>query len=104
MKNARFYIEFPSPAGKKMAGKNNIGHRGFVICVMWNTARKYTLADDSTDTFYSGIIPYGQGINPICGPTYGLGIAEKGYLKKYCKRISEATARKIHPKLFAYID
>ena len=89
MKGYTFYLEYETPADKRK-GKDS-GN----VCAVFG------------DWFYSHGHPMRECISAVyfhrnsatCGSS-----ASAEYLRKNCKRISEAKARQIHPRLFAQLD
>ena len=96
MKGIMFYVEYPSKAAKRKVGKG-IGytHSGNVIArfqdqAWWNGSQQV-----------HGIIcaVHSWRNSPVAGSS-----AVQEYLREYCKRIPESTAREIHPELFKRLD
>jgi hypothetical protein len=106
MKGYKFYAEMPP----KRAGKHATRHRSAftreslrelaasggrcsVIAVqipkVWSTAGHLEgFGGDS-----------GQGNDPVAGL-----LTSQGYLQKRCVNVDEATARRLHPRLFGYLE
>lgn len=91
MKGIRFYLEHDSPAHKRKGEHNGNVFAAFV----------------ENGVYFSGKTPAYEGLgaltdepnSPVCGTSASLE-----YLWKNCKCISEAKARKIHPRLFERLD
>ena len=98
MKNFRFYLEFPTASAKRRSGKGNEGHSGNCIAVLLddNGRPSWIPGGDCLETFSA---VYYQEDSPVCGSQ-----ASAGYLQSQCKRVSEGTARQVHPRLFAYLE
>ncbi len=96
MKDVRFYLEYESKAKKRKGTRKELGdHAGNVVAIF------------PDDGFFSG---NDYLIGAVSATFYqensdvSSGSVSRGYLDEKCKRISEAQAREIHPKLFAYLD
>lgn len=93
MKDVRFYLEFPTPAAKHKSGRTHTGHSGNVLA-----------AFEPGPGLYEKMHPEGLGalfVEP------NSPVACTGYSREFlrqCKRVSERTARAIHPKLFERLD
>lgn len=95
MKNYLFYLEYPSLKEKRKGTRKNPGnHSGTCVAV--------------TKSFY---ISNGEICNECAGGIYDKPdsictwtACTNGYLHENCKRISEKTAREIHPNLFKYLE
>lgn len=88
MKGVRFYEEFSSK--RRGISEGN--------CIAVLAANGYQVVDG--DRIYDAIVaPFGR---PNCSPSSGS--VASGYLRKKCKRVTEAQARKIHPRLFQLLD
>ena len=96
MKGYRFYLEFPSAKAKRQSGKENAGHSGNCLA----------LATDPEFTYVSnGIVT--EGLTAVFftpNSPVNWGGVSWDYLQGKCKRVSEATAREIHPALFQRLD
>ena len=100
MKGVTFYLEYPNKTAKKNSTKkdNYPNNSGNVIAVF---------SDDEGNRFY---LPDNQSVECACGlwerpnsPVCGSSVSLE-YLSERCKRISEAVAKQIHPKMFAYLN
>ncbi len=91
MKDTRFYLEFPNRRTKKLSGREHIGHSGNVFALFLNDGYRHS--------------PEGLGaiFKYANSPVASTG-ADWGWISEHCKRIPEAVAREIHPKLFERLD
>jgi hypothetical protein len=89
MKDFRFYLEFEGAEAKR---KGN--HSGNVF------ARDLTITPHPSAGGYDIAEGYGADTHQPNAPVAWTS-ASVEYLRTNCKRISEAKAREIHPKLFA---
>ena len=99
MKGYIFYLEFPTAKAKREATRKNLtGHSGNCIAVTSNKAEQ--LEQWRVNQCYPAFTAV-QDIsnNPCC-----FNPVNVYYLKEFCKRISEAQAREIHPNLFHRIE
>lgn len=91
MKGIRFYHELENK------GKVAETSQGNVIAIFINT-NSHTLL--IMGEMYEGLVAvFGEPNSPVCVS----GVSWE-YLRESCKRISEAKARKIHPRLFERLD
>lgn len=96
MNGIRFYLEYPTNADKRKATRKALGnHSGNVIAVLDNGI--YFSGGEAVEDSIAGVYAWPNS------PAAGTGVS-LGYLRERCKRISEATARTIHPELFKYLD
>lgn len=99
MKGFIFYLEYPNHAEKRKATRKSLGnHSG--NCIAVDSDRNSQLEQYRVNLCYPSI----QGVfnwknSDCCSATVSVD-----YLSNNCKRISEAQAREIHPKLFSYIE
>jgi len=96
MKGVKFYLEYPNKREKRKATRKDLGnHSGNVIAILDN------------GIYFSGGQPVKDGIAAVYdwpdSPPAGTGVSLE-YLQERAKRISEATAREIHPQLFEWLD
>lgn len=91
MKDVRFYLEFPDKKTKSHSGKEHKRHSGAVFALFLN---------DGYHAQPEGIAGVFAQPNP---PVASTG-ASWNYLRIFCKRVNEKTARKIHPRLFKVLD
>ena len=100
MKGYRFYLEFNTQRDKRKGTRKNPGnHSGNCIAVplderenpYWIPGKEITM-----DCF--GAVYFREN-SDCAGSTCHID-----YLRENCKRISEAQARTIHPKLFQYLE
>lgn len=92
MRNIRFYLEHESPSHKR---KGN--HLGTVFAAHVHDNGRFVL---TTTYFVEGMAAvFNRPDSPVESTA-----ADREYLRKCCKRISEAEAREIHPALFARLD
>lgn len=96
MRGVRFYLEYPNSTEKRRATRKALGnHSGNVIAVLDN------------GTYISGGQAVVDGIAGVYdwpdSPPASTGVSLE-YLRERAKRISEATAREIHPELFKWLD
>lgn len=93
-----FYLEYPDAQAKKKSSirrKEYNQHTGNVIAVMRDSL------------YYSGRLPvqscyaavFWTPDSPVCVDSVSFE-----YLRKNCKRISEALARTVHPQLFIRLE
>ncbi len=111
MKGYRFYAEMPADRGSKSGSKK------------WEPFTKAFLAWLAKDNFHNNCIavPLDEKGQPMwCGNTFKMdayvtdtdrsnswpmgGVVERDYLRERCVRIDAALARKLHPKLFTYLE
>jgi hypothetical protein len=92
MTGVRFYLEFPTPAAKARSGRANNKHSGNVFAAFLTERGRFQ----------------GDGVGAIlpepnsCVAYTGVNIRD--WLHKFCKRVPEDLARKIHPALFERLD
>lgn len=96
MRGVKFYLEYPNSTEKRKATRKALGnHSGNVIAVLEN------------GLFISGGQVVTDGIAGVYdwpdSPPASTGVS-LDYLRERAKRISEATAREIHPELFKWLD
>jgi len=96
MNGVRFYLEYPNSAEKRKATRKRLGnHSGNVIAVLDN------------GIYFSGKQAVKDGIAAVYdwpnSPPASTAVSLE-FLQERCKRISEATAREIHPELFKWLD
>lgn len=97
MKDFRFYLEYESTADKRRGTRKALGqHTGNVIAVD-STLRSYYTRGGEMIECYSGT--FSTPNSPACWTS-----ANREYLHKKCRRISEAQAREIHPLLFVRME
>lgn len=101
MKGYKFYLEYDNQKDCKAATRENLGnHLGTVIAVLDDTR---VISQHADKTTYIQVDAIGAFQNiPNCACCFTTASAD--YLSKQCKRISEAQAREIHPKLFNYLE
>lgn len=85
MRGFRFYLEHRTPADKRKRA-----HMGtvFALCL-----------EHMPHALEGGSAVFDRPNSPVCW-----GSASRDYLRHHCRRVSEATARAIHPRLFAYLE
>lgn len=91
MKGYRFYEEFPSNAAKRK--RQSAGH---VVALVLDERRQPLWNGHQYDCI-AGVFD-----TPNCGVA-STGVSPE-FLRKNCRRVSEAEARKIHPVLFKWLD
>ena len=96
MRGVKFYLEYPDSTEKRKATRKALGnHSGNVIAVLDN------------GLFISGGQVVTDGIAGVYdwpdSPPASTGVSLE-YLRERTKRVSEATARTIHPELFKWLD
>jgi hypothetical protein len=96
MNGISFYLEYPNSREKRKATRKALGnHSGNVIAILEN------------GTYISGGQAVKDGIAAVYdwpnSPPASTGVSLE-FLRERCKRISEATARAIHPQLFEWLD
>jgi len=96
MKGFHFFLEYPLDVNPKKQTRKNLGvHTGNCIAVF--QGREYILPGLTSVECIGAV--YFVPNSDCCGSS-----ASFDYLSKHCKRISEAMARVIHPKLFTYLE
>ena len=99
MKGYIFYLEFPTAKAKRKATRKNLtGHKGNCIAVIFDRAEQ--LEQWRVNKCYQAFSAVQDLPNNPCCFTQ----VSPNYLAERCKRISEAQAREIHPKLFHRIE
>lgn len=93
MKGWRFYKEFKTnkrkvPTGNVVAVNTTVG--------MWAVP---PFGPNAQYRYECVSALFNEHNSPVCS-----GAVSVGHIEKRCKRISEAKARKIHPKLFEYLE
>lgn len=88
MKGLRFYEE--------LKDKNRVGEKSMGNVIAIDTT---TSLFDGRGVYQVFAAVFFEPNSPVCYT----GVAPK-YLTEHCKRISEARAREIHPKLFERLD
>ena len=91
MKGYRFYEELENK------GKEAETSEGNVVAVMLNDNSHARLVTGAVDEAMVAL--FDKPNSPVCS-----GSVSWGYLRENCKRISEAKAREIHPRLFERLD
>lgn len=95
MKGYTFYLEYPSLKDKRKATRKELGnHSGNCLAVYGNW---FNIGHYYKKECVSSV--YDRPNSDVC-----ISSACDSYIKDNCKRISEEQARKIHPKLFQYLD
>lgn len=90
MKDVRFYEEYQDKAAKRKGTES----KGNVLAVFVDVPISFvTLCYEAVGAVF--FEPNSQ----VCGTQVSPGV-----LRDRCKRVSEATAREIHPALFEYLD
>lgn len=105
MEGVRFYAEMQDERGSKsgsrrwkpftratLAAGAEEGQRCNVVAIFPGNSR----LGDQWDGIGSVL---GTSNSPVCSVS-----PDSGYLRKRCVRVSEALARKLHPRLFATLD
>lgn len=96
MKGIKFFLEYPNAKEKRKATRDNLGnHTGNVIATLEGTqmvGRSGAQIDALAGVFFTENSPVATSA------------VSYEYLGERCKRISEATAREIHPELFKRLD
>ena len=98
MKGYYFYLEYPTNKDKRAGTRKNPGnHSGTVLAVYTDPEYSWSNGKDITTECIGVVqdIPNSDVCTSACS---------WGYLRENCKRISEAQARTIHPKLFQYLE
>jgi len=96
MKGYTFYLEYPSQAEKRKATRKHPGnHSGNVIATFgtWFTGGSSGAMIECVSAVYE------WPNSAVCSSSVSIS-----YIRERCKRISEAQAREIHPRLFDYLD
>lgn len=92
MKDIRFYLEFPSATAKHKSGRSHKGHSGNVLAAFQGDTLEERLHPEAL----AGVFDHPNS-----------DVACTGYSHEFlrqCKRVSERTARAIHPRLFERLD
>lgn len=98
MNGVRFYLEFPDSATKKRSGRTNNGHSGNVFAAfISNGAHINSLRDRQWEGLAAVLF---EPNSPVATVTVSID----HWAHARCKRVSEALARKIHPRLFERLD
>lgn len=92
MKGMRFYEEYTDQHSRRQSA-------GTCVAVDTETGRLENLGD-RLGWVYEGLAAVFTGRN---GPVSSTGVSVD-YLREWCKRVSEAEARDIHPRLFEWLD
>lgn len=92
MKDVRFYLEFPDRKTKKRSGREHKGHSGTVAALF-----VYEGMDRMQPEGLAAL--FSRPDSPVASTGFSWE-----YLYEKGKRIPEALARKIHPKLFERLD
>lgn len=87
MRGVRFYLEHESSAAKRRGEFTG------------NAVAVYVDLEDGQGNFDAV-----GAVFPHCNSAVASTGASREYLRRYCKRISEGEARRIHPRLFEYLD
>ena len=97
MKGLKFYLEYPNNKNKREGTRKKLGnHSGNVIAVIDNTYHVGGTGKINADAIGAVFFHSNSAV-------VSTGVSDE-YLREKCKRISEEQARKIHPKLFNYLD
>jgi len=99
MKGFIFYLEYPTNKDKRAGTRKNPGnHSGNVLAIILNEEKRpYWIAGTMQQECIAAIFSHAN--SDVCKTS-----CHVRYLRKNCKRISEAQARTIHPKLFQYLE
>jgi hypothetical protein len=96
MKGFQFFLEYPTSKDKRQGTRKVLGnHSGNVLAIDPDTLR---ITNDGA--VYDAIAAVFYVRNSAVGSTS----ASSEYLREKCKRISESTARIVHPELFTWLD
>jgi len=95
----RYYLEYPTNKDKRQGTRKNPGnHSGNCLAIpLDENGRPYWIPGGLTMDCYGAVYMWK---NSDCAGTS----AHVDYLREKCKRISEAQAREIHPRLFNYLE
>lgn len=94
MKGFRFFLEYASAAEKRKGTVKAVGpHIGTVIALELGPEFQRGRTWDCVASVYD------RANSPVATSS-----VERAYLSEKCRRIPEATAREIHPQLFACLD
>jgi hypothetical protein len=88
MNGIRFYLEFKDPSKRQSSGN--------VVAVLGLNGRYWSSGKPCCEAIAA---LFEEPNSPVAGTGVGLD-----YLRRKCKRISEARARAIHPELFRRLD
>lgn len=99
MKEFIFYLEYPTNKDKRAGTRKNPGnHSGNCIAVPLDERKNpYWIPGTMKMDCYGAV--FFRENSDCAGSTCHID-----YLRENCKRISEAQARLIHPKLFNYLE
>lgn len=101
MEGFRFYLEYPDPASKREGTVKKPGnHSGNVLAVILQSGGREESFISRGEIMVECITAvYFTPNSDVCCSSCSIG-----YLRSNCKRIPEQLARKIHPKLFQYLE
>jgi hypothetical protein len=97
MKDFKFYLEYPDNKSKRKATRKNLGNHSGNCLAVFNDVRAHILPDYKNIEAI-GAVFYTRN-SDCCFTSVGFD-----YISERCKRISEQQAKKIHPKLFDYLN
>lgn len=92
MQGYRFYAEFPTATAKR----KNLYAGSVVAVILDDRGKPFRGLDGKMDAL--------AGVYEHSDSAVNLTSVHADYLRKRCKRVKEATARSIHPALFARLD
>ena len=96
MKGYHFFLEYPTPSARRKGTRKNLGaHSGTVLATY--KPKLWIPGPGMVQECISSVQDFPGG--PVC-----VGSCGEPYLRSLCLRISEATAREIHPLLFIYLE
>jgi hypothetical protein len=94
MKGYRFYEEFRDKCRQESMDT-------VVALLLDEYQQPYMYYSESAGEWVADVV---SGVFDTPNSEVGLDSVALGYLHERCKRVSEATARQIHPRLFTYLD
>ena len=95
MKGIRFYLEYASPADKRKGV-----HSGNAFAAFDSLGNNFVPRLSGGVWVLDGLgALFAAPNSPVASTAYAIGL-----LRSHCKRISEKSAREIHPALFERLD
>lgn len=104
MKGYRFYADYSSKAHKRAdTTPRHVRKDGPTPKPASNVVAVY-LGDDGRELYNGGGYDCATGIFDTPDSPVATSGVSPGYLRERCRRISEAEARRIHPRMFEYLE
>ena len=98
MRGYRFYLEHDSPQDKRKGKHNGNVFAAYLGRTKGTAGNGIFFSQNGAMCEGTGAV-YFEPNSPVCGCSASLD-----WLRTNCKRILEANARRIHPRLFEYLD